>query len=60
MGDDGVPAVEVTIHFVCSMTADGAVALPLVFAAPVERITVTSVDEDGTVGVDNLGGSATD
>ena len=53
-------AVEVTIHFVCSMTADGAVALPLVFAAPVERITVTSVDEDGTVGVDNLGGSATD
>jgi hypothetical protein len=52
-------AVEVTIHFVCNMTADGAVALPLVFAAPVERITVTAVDEDGTAGVDNLGGGTT-
>ena len=51
--------VEVTVHFVCNMTADGAVALPLVFAAPVERITVSALDEDGAVGVDNLGGGAT-
>ena len=52
--------VEVTVQFVCNMTADGAVALPLVFAAPVERITVSAVDaDDGTVGVDNLGGGAT-
>ena len=51
-------AVEVTIYVVCQMSVDGAVALPLVFAAPVERITVTSVDEDGTVGVDNFGGGA--
>ena len=51
--------IEVTVQFVCNMTADGAVALPLVFAAPVERITVSAVDEDGTVGVDNLRGGAT-
>ena len=51
--------VEVTVQFVCNMTAEGAVALPLVFAAPVERITISAVDEDGNVGVDNLGGGAT-
>ena len=51
--------VEVTVQISCNMTAEGAVALPLVFAAPVERITVSAVDEDGTVGVDNLGGGAT-
>ncbi len=51
--------VEVTIQVVCGLSEDGAVALPLTFAAPVERIDVHAVAEDGAVGTDNLGGGVT-
>ena len=49
---------EVKVQFVCNM-ADSRVSLPIVFALPVDHITVSAVDENGTVGVDNLGGGAT-
>ena len=51
--------VKVTVQFVCNMAEDGQFALPLVFPSPVERITVSAVDEDGLAGVHNLNGHAT-
>ena len=52
--------VEVTIQIVCGIGADGVLALPLTFAAPVQLVTVHTLTEDGALGADNLGGSASD